>query len=89
MKKPIFILIALLIIGLGLFTFTREAHEEPVSIRDKLCGSGDISCHGDGIHKYKTMTPLSTVGVIIVGVSAVGLLVVLGNQAVKKRHQDK
>lgn len=90
MKKPMFILAALFLIGLGLFLFTQENHEEPIEIKGgSFCENAEPSCHADGISKYKTMTPLSTAGAILAGASLVGGVVVLSKQSAKKRPQKK
>lgn len=90
MKKLLFILATLFLIGLGLFLFTQEKHEEPVMITGgPLCENAQPSCHGDGIRKYKTMTPLSTFGAVLAGASVVGGVVVLTKQSTKKRPSKK
>jgi hypothetical protein len=90
MKKLTPILAVLLVVGLTLFFFTRETHIEPVEIKTiGLCENAAPSCHADGVRKYKTMTPLSTFGAVLAGVSAVGLVAVVGNQTVKKQKRKK
>ena len=84
MKKLIPILVVLLVAGLALCFFARETHHESVEMPSLLCDNGTPNCHGDGVRRYKTMTPLSTFGAVLAGVSAVGLVAIVGNQAMKK-----
>ena len=85
MKKLIPMLVVLLVAGLALCFFARETHREPIEMPSLLCDNGTPNCHGDGVRRYKTMTPLSTFGAVLAGMSAIGLITTAGSQVMKRK----